>query len=207
MATRLLILLVSLSVQVDTIVGTLDLTQPPLADRGSRERNEGSGWGEMSSNALPPPIAVDLNVIDRDRVYALRDEFVFEIRIKNTGQDTIIFPWLPVRAEPSSGNVTSTEARIGLYVSAKDATPRVTTGGFRLYGNVDDERSLKRINPNESVIIRAAGRWQPSGFAGKYIFEAPSDLQTYANVRLRSGGKWSAIVSSSPLPIRLRTPK
>ena len=175
-------------------VDILDLT---VGDKivSDTKMNWGGGGGSSSSR---PIVSVTLN-LDKDR-YVLGEEFIYEISLKNISEKEIQIPWdtdgdkinygtesysyedLPVGFMKVLSSIRYSDP----FVKVDDTTTvHLMPGTIALYGSDAFASSIKALKPEESVMIRAAGRWSDDRI-NKVIFDKTTDgsnvtLEIYAN--------------------------
>ncbi len=161
--TVILLLLARASLAQGPEVGTLDLTKPIPPPPSSEERpGTGGGGGVAISGRSTPQWPLDVRLASVDRQdYALGDRLIYEVIVTNVGTTALDVPWsadpalAPQRMEDRQRRVAS----FGLFIDH---------GGARLllqaangaYGSDDVSGSMKRLNPGESVRVRAAGEFR-----------------------------------------------
>ena len=155
----------------------------------------GGGGGSSSSR---PIVSVTLN-LDKDR-YVLGEEFIYEVSLKNVSGKEIRIPWDTDGDKINYGKESYSYEDLpegfmkagamirypGDILEIDGTTTMSTPPGFvNLYGSNAFASSIKILKPDESILIRAAGRWSNDRI-NKVIFDKTSDgsnaiLEIYAS--------------------------
>ena len=143
---------------VPSIEGTLVPIESGKIPSGQRL---GPGTVAYSSQGPYPrsPYSLRVTLLDFDRgSYGAREPFVYEVRLDNTGNREVLFPW-SIDSSLFAANVPeSYMVSLGL---ADAADPRSTglTGLIMLYGAPSVPRSLETVLPGEFIRIRIKSDW------------------------------------------------
>jgi len=144
-------------------VDILDLT---TGDKiiSSAHMTWGTGGG---SNHSRPMVSVTLK-LDKER-YVLGEEFTYEIGIKNISGKEIQIPWDTDGDKINNGNTSYSyedlpagfmKVSASLWIRNDDDNRNDSLlESNRLYGSDAFTSSIKILKPEESVMIRATGRW------------------------------------------------
>ncbi len=162
LATLLCFCLFPLSMAQQRVDNFLDLTKVKPHQDEKLVRHEGGGVSVSHDTPFPKlPLQITLLSIDKAS-YQMGEEMIFDVVIKNVGQDVVVIPWSPYRDRVQPDDETHpagyADANLGLVLSDKVVGEQVVFGPW-LYGSDRVPSSLKRLRPGKTVRIRAAGRW------------------------------------------------
>jgi hypothetical protein len=165
----------------------LDLTKapPPQSEPGA-----GRVWagGIANSDAPKLPLEVTLLNVNAEH-YRLGDTIAYEVRLKNSGKQSVTIPW---SGDRSLRPDTPEEAKLRGYVDlriclsvADRAGDRYLMAGQTVHGLSGLEYTFKTIAPGESVVIRAKGplSLQPQEVT-RVLPDSTSDVELFASVNL-----------------------
>lgn len=143
-------------------VGYLDLTDPAPRQR-LRSPNGGTGGfcvGDGGDPKVAPEITLTLVSIDK-QAYSLGEEVTFEVRIENTGKQSIELPWTPHLGDLEPGDSTQPytydSALVVLNFTDPDSHRAFSLGGM-FYGSTRVAGSLRELQPRDSALIRTKRR-------------------------------------------------
>jgi hypothetical protein len=142
-------------------IGYLDLTTPaPRMPTRSPKRFSGGCGGTGDGPATSPNATLTLISLDKN-TYSLGEEITFEVKIENSGTDTIEIPWTPDLAtlEPSDQTqyFSYRSASFVTILTVPDSGHYLFVSGFS-YGSTDAPGTIRDLRPGQSFIVRARGR-------------------------------------------------
>jgi len=143
-------------------VGYLDLTDSVPRER-MRSPNGGTGGfcgGGGSASTAIPEITLRLVSVDK-RAYSMGEEVTFEIRVENTGKESVEIPWTPHLGDLEPGDPTQSYTYRSAVVILNLTDPD-SHHSFDLYGNfygsTDVPGTIQEVRPSQSVLIRTRRR-------------------------------------------------
>ncbi len=163
-------------------VGWLDLTDTHPRDRIRVPHSVGSecgGGGGFTSN-----IEITITLVSLDKVsYSLGEEVTYEVKIQNSGKETVEIPWTPhsgdLEPADASKSYTYLHAAISLNFTEPDSN-RSFSVYANSYGSSELPGSTRQLLPGEWIFVRARQK-----------------VATYEE------WWWSKIKDSSPLKVRV----
>ena len=171
-------------------VGYLDLTDP--APRG-RIRSPNGGTGGFCGNSESsgnPEVTLTLVSLDK-RAYSIGEEVSFEVRVENTGKETIEVPWTAGLGELEPSDPTKSYT----YRTAAFVLTFIDPGSHRsfsiqgyAYGSKDVPGTIRELRSSQSVLIRARRRLEIyEDSLGKRVKEVqPLPLKASSGMMLNS---------------------
>lgn len=140
----------------------LDLTKlkPPKDEKLTAR----GGGGVSGSHDTPfPKLPLEITLLNLDNgSYKMGQEMIYEVTIRNVGQDIVLIPWSPDPTEVRRNGQTYpsgyADGNVGLVIHDEIAGDQVVYGPW-LYGSDLVPSSLKKLRPGQTVRIRAPGRW------------------------------------------------
>jgi len=202
-------------------VDILDLT---IGDRIISEMQK--RWGSGSGGSSSRPIVSVMLKLDKDR-YVVGEEFIYEISVRNISGEEIRIPWDTDGDKINNGNESYSyedlpagfiEVYTGIkypnHIKKDDYTYVGPSPGIvALYGSDAYTSSIKTLKPEESVMIRATGRWNRD-FVKWTIYDRIEDssiviLEICAIWDFAhgiDGGKYHQITYSIPIQIKIEIP-
>lgn len=190
-----------------TQVPVLDLTIPSESTLPTPAATSGVVGGIVGGFAGTLPIAISIVELE-DRFYAVGELFEFEVELRNTHDASITIPWSSdrnlVTATPDGTNLL--EAALSLRIQDHEGRQRTATS-VGIFGAAAHPLTTKVLMPNETVRIRALGRWEVLGIESYSIFGSlPAPLQVRASFRLFYGAVQPTTRDSAPKRITLAAP-
>jgi len=158
----LLYFLFSTAVVQTEYTDILDLTVGDKIISSANMRWGGGGGSNFSRHIVSVAIK-----FDKDR-YVMGEEFIYEISIKNVSGEEIHIPWDTDGDKINNGNESYSYKDLPAgfmraYACISHGNPLVATLPLEepivLYGSDAFAASIKKLKPEESVMIRAAGHW------------------------------------------------
>ena len=141
-------------------VGYLDLADPALLGRIRSPNGGTGGFCGSSESSGNPEVTLTLDSLDK-RAYSIGEEVTFEIRVENTGKETIEIPWTPGLGELEPGDPTKSYT----YRTAAFVLTFTDPGSHRsfsiqgyAYGSKDVPGTIRELRSSQSVLIRARRR-------------------------------------------------
>jgi len=176
-------------------------------------------WGG-DGGSTRPIVSVSLK-LDKKR-YVLGEEYIYEISVKNISGKEIRIPWDTDGDKVNNGNISySMEdlpagfTRVLTSIEVRNNTLMVTPvlEVVGLHGSDAFILSIKTMKPEESVMIRATGRWNIDNLIKKEFDEATVSssifLELYAVWNFLNGNDFIAYkqwTPSPPIEIELEIP-
>jgi hypothetical protein len=141
-------------------MGYLDLTTPaPRMPTRSPKRFSGESCG-IGGPVTSPGATVTLISLDKS-TYSLGEKITFELKIENSGKETIEIPWTPDLAllEPSDRTqyFSYRSASFGITLTVPDSDHFLFVLGFS-YGSTDLPGTIRQLRPGQSFVVRARGK-------------------------------------------------
>jgi hypothetical protein len=99
----------------------------------------------------------------REAIYRLGEEVTFEMKVHNTGKDTVIIPWTPHLGdlEPADPDVPY-KYRIGVVLlTFRDSEGRQFSLSESLYGSENSAGTLRDLLPGQWFVVRGRERIEP----------------------------------------------
>ena len=151
------------------------------------------------------------------KAYALREEVIYEVALKNISDDVLVIPWDPdwrrvekgAAAAPPPGYVWGV---ISLLVEG-EGSGLLRFGNNDLYGSNLADGSRKRLNPGQEVRVRAPGQWRLTNRSSDDV--VPSELPRTVQVKAQfnflyppdSRHWYNTVLSSNSIDIQLTPPE
>jgi len=162
-------------------VGYIDTTDNLFREstRTVRTFSGGCGGSPPSTQKPQPEVTVTLVSLDKSR-YQVGEEVTFEIRVLNSGKETIAVPWTPHRGdlEPSDPKAPY-RYRVGVVVLIfSDPEGLQFVLADTLYGSPRVPGSLRELSPGQWFSVKGrkkialySGDWGKRGFADSGFVE------------------------------------
>jgi hypothetical protein len=138
-------------------IGYLDLTDPfpRQAVRSARHFEAGT-----CSPAASPETTVTLMRLDKDS-YAMGEQVTFEVKIENSGKETIEIPWTPHLGdlEPLDAmqSYSYRSAAVVLALTIPESGHYLDLSSFS-YGSLDLPGSTRELQPGRWLLVKARGK-------------------------------------------------
>ena len=142
-------------------IGYLDLTTPaPRMPTSSVMRSSAESCGSIGGPVTSPGATITLINLDKT-TYSLGEEITFELKIENSGKETIEIPWTPDLAllgAPSDRTPYFSYHSAAFVITLKvpDSDHFLFISGFS-YGSTDLPGTIRELRPGQSFIVRVRG--------------------------------------------------
>lgn len=107
------------------------------------------------------PLEITLLRLDK-RSYQMGDEVIYDVVIRNVGQDIVVIPWSPDRDQVKPEEMTYppgyVDATLSLSITDEVLGEQLIYGAS-VYGSEQVRSSLKKLRPGQAVRIRAPSHW------------------------------------------------
>ena len=171
-------------------IGYLDLTTPAprMPTRSSKRFSGGPCVGTGDGPVTSPDATITLISLDKS-TYSLEEEITFEVKIENSGKETIEIPWTPDLAalEPSDQTeyFSYRSASFVITLTVPDSDHYLFITGFS-YGSTDLPGTIRQLRPSQSFVVRARGKSNvyDSWWSEKLKDSAPLTVKAVAGVVL-----------------------
>jgi len=188
----------------------LDLTKekPRVKTNKTFSGSAGSvsvGDGQWRRSTLP--LKLTLISLDKQQ-YELSERFVYDVRLENFGDQTIMLPWEPERENilPTPNSSRSDLLQASLYLIFDELQSDAVFGSEAVYGSPSAPQSVKKLLPGESIRIRASGGWYlgSEDLSKRVLPTLPRRFTARIKFILRGTSKEYEAVISNSLQVELR---
>jgi hypothetical protein len=195
-------------------VGYLDLSDPAPRDRIRSPNGGTGGFCGSSESSGNPEVILTLVSLDK-RAYSMGEEVTFEVKVENTGKETIEVPWTQSLGdlEPSDQTKSYNYRTAAFVLTLTDwALHRSFSIQGYAYGSKDVPGTIRELRSSQSVLIRARRRLEShEDWLGKRVKEVqPLPLKASPRLTLNSvtyspsEGGVSASENSSCIPLNAK---
>ena len=117
----------------------------------------------VSNDTRFPRLPLKITLLSLDKgSYQMGDEVIYDVVIRNVGQDIVVIPWSPdrdqVKPEEKTYPPGYVDATLSLVITDKVLGEQMIYGPS-LYGSEYVPSSLKKLRPGQAVRIRAPSHW------------------------------------------------
>lgn len=145
-------------------IGYTDLTDNIFRERSRQTRTMGGGCSGDPHTAPDARSQVTVTVISLDKTrYRIGEEVTFEIKVMNSGKETIVVPWTPHLGDLEPADTRSSyKYRVGVVLLLfRDPEGVQFPISESLYGSLNVAGTLRELSAGEWFIVRGRKRLEP----------------------------------------------